>query len=111
VPAAALTLEPHPRSYFRPNDPLFRLSDENQKLRLLAGTGLDGAIVLTFNAALANLPAGDFISRVLVDRFAVSGVVTGFDFHFGRIAEARLHFWPRRARPGISGRHRARARG
>ena len=84
VPAAALTLEPHPRSYFRPNDPLFRLSDENQKLRLLAGTGLDGAIVLTFNDALANLPAGDFISRVLVDRFAVSGVVTGFDFHFGK---------------------------
>jgi riboflavin kinase/FMN adenylyltransferase len=84
VPAAALTLEPHPRGYFRPNDPLFRLSDESQKLRLLAGSGLDGAIVLTFNAALANLPAGEFIERVLVDRFAVSGVVTGFDFHFGK---------------------------
>src|SRR5690349_7120860 len=57
VPAAALTLEPHPRGYFRPNDPLFRLSDEPQKLRLLAGSGLDGAIILTFNAALAGLPA------------------------------------------------------
>jgi riboflavin kinase/FMN adenylyltransferase len=84
VPAAALTLEPHPRSYFRPNDPLFRLTDERQKLRLLAGSGLDGAIVLTFNAALASLPARDFIDRVLVGRFAVSGVVTGFDFHFGK---------------------------
>ena len=84
VPAAALTLEPHPRSYFRPNDPLFRLTDESQKLRLLAGAGLDGAIVLAFNAALANLPAGEFIERVLVQRFAVSGVVTGFDFHFGK---------------------------
>ncbi len=84
VPAAALTLEPHPRSYFRPNDPLFRLTDESQKLRLLAGTGLDGAIVLSFNATLATLPAGDFVERVLVGRFAVSGVVTGFDFHFGK---------------------------
>jgi riboflavin kinase/FMN adenylyltransferase len=84
VPAAALTLEPHPRSYFRPNDPLFRLTDERQKLRLLAGSGLDGAIVLTFNTALASLPARDFIDRVLVGRFAVSGVVTGFDFHFGK---------------------------
>lgn len=84
VPAAALTLEPHPRSYFRPNDPLFRLSDENQKLRLLAGTGLDGAIVLTFNAELAKVPAGEFVSRILIDQFAVSGVVTGFDFHFGK---------------------------
>ncbi len=84
VPAAALTLEPHPRSYFRPHDPLFRLSDERQKLRLLAGTGLDGAIVLTFDAALAGLPAAAFIDTILVGRFAVSGVVTGFDFHFGK---------------------------
>jgi riboflavin kinase / FMN adenylyltransferase len=84
VPAAALTLEPHPRGYFRPNDPLFRLSDETTKLRLLAGTGLDGAIVLTFNSALANVPAEEFVSRILVDTFAVSAVVTGFDFHFGK---------------------------
>ncbi|MCQ3942170.1 MAG: bifunctional riboflavin kinase/FAD synthetase [Alphaproteobacteria bacterium] len=84
IPAAALTLEPHPRSYFRPHDPLFRLSAERQKLRLLAGTGLDGAIVLTFNAALAGLPASAFIETILLGRFAVTGVVTGFDFHFGK---------------------------
>ena len=45
-PAAALTFEPHPRSFFRPQEPLFRLTDERNKLRLLAATGLDGAIVL-----------------------------------------------------------------
>src|SRR5215470_13865999 len=54
-PAAALTFEPHPRSFFRPNEPLFRLTDERAKLRLLAATGLDGAIVLRFDAALAGL--------------------------------------------------------
>ena len=84
VPAAALTLEPHPRSYFRPGDLLFRLSDEAQKLRLLAGTGIDGAIVLTFDAALAGLSAENFISDILVGRFAISGAVIGFDFHFGK---------------------------
>ena len=112
VPAAALTLEPHPRSYFRPNDPLFRLSDENQKLRLLAGTGLDGAIVLTFNAALANLPAGDFISRVLVDQFAVSGVGhrIRFSFRQGSRRLARISGFGRQG-ARISRRHRARARG
>src|SRR5262245_48152092 len=50
-PAAALTFEPHPRSFFQPNEPSFRLSSGHGKLRLLAATGLDGAIVLTFNAA------------------------------------------------------------
>src|SRR3954468_19615009 len=73
-PAAALTFEPHPRSFFRPHEPLFRLTDERAKLRLLAATGLDGAMVLRFDAALAKLSAEEFISRILVARFAVAGV-------------------------------------
>src|SRR5580704_16596305 len=52
-PAAAMTFEPHPRALFNPGEPLFRLTDEAAKLRLLAATGLDGAIVLTFDEALA----------------------------------------------------------
>jgi riboflavin kinase / FMN adenylyltransferase len=82
-PAAALTFEPHPRRFFRPEEPLFRLTDERAKLRLLAATGLTGAIVLRFNAALAGLSAQDFIGRVLLARFRVAGVAIGFDFHFG----------------------------
>src|ERR1700726_5005181 len=72
-PAAALTFEPHPRAFFNPGEPLFRLTDEAAKLRLLASSGLDGAIVLTFDAALASLTAEEFVDRILVDRFAVSG--------------------------------------
>jgi riboflavin kinase/FMN adenylyltransferase len=82
-PAAVLTFEPHPRAFFNPNEPLFRLTDEASKLRLLAATGLDGAIVLTFDAALARLTAAQFVERILVERFAVSGAVIGFNFHFG----------------------------
>src|SRR5580658_1837460 len=82
-PAAALTIEPHPRAFFIPGEPLFRLTDEAVKLRLLASTGLDGAIVLTFDAALAGLSAESFVERILVERFAVSGAVIGFNFHFG----------------------------
>jgi len=82
-PAAALTFEPHPRALFNPGEPLFRLTDEAAKLRLLASTGLDGAIVLTFDAALAKLTADEFVAQILVERFAVSGAVIGFNFHFG----------------------------
>jgi riboflavin kinase / FMN adenylyltransferase len=83
-PAAVLTFEPHPRSFFVPGEPLFRLTDEAAKLRLLASTGLDGAIVLTFNAALAGLTADEFVGRILVGRFGISGAVIGFNFHFGK---------------------------
>ena len=82
-PAAALTFEPHPRAFFNPDEPLFRLTPEPAKLRLLAATGLDGAIVLSFDAELAKLSAEDFVGRVLVDRFAISGAAIGFNFHFG----------------------------
>jgi riboflavin kinase / FMN adenylyltransferase len=83
-PVAALTFSPHPRRFFRPDVPLFRLSDDRNKLRLLAATGLDGAIIMTFNAALASTSAEDFISKILVGRFGISGAVIGFDFHFGK---------------------------
>jgi riboflavin kinase/FMN adenylyltransferase len=83
-PAAALTFAPHPRAFFNPGEPLFQLTDEATKLRLLATTGLDGAIVLTFDAALASLTAEEFVARILVERFAISGAVIGFNFHFGK---------------------------
>ncbi len=83
-PAVVLTFEPHPRAFFHPDEPLFRLTDEAAKLRLLASTGLDGAIVLTFDAALARLTAEEFVARILVERFAVIGAVIGFNFHFGK---------------------------
>ena len=82
--AAVLTFEPHPRAFLRPQEPLFRLTDERAKLRLLAATQLDGALVLRFNAALASLSAEDFISRILVGRYATAGVTIGPDFRFGR---------------------------
>jgi riboflavin kinase/FMN adenylyltransferase len=83
-PAGVLTFEPHPRVFFNPGEPLFRLTDEAAKLRLLASTGLDGAVVLTFDAALASRTAEDFVDRILVERFAISGAVIGFNFHFGK---------------------------
>jgi riboflavin kinase/FMN adenylyltransferase len=83
-PAAALTFTPHPRVFLRPQDPHFQLNDERTKLRLLAGTGLVGAIVVTFNQALASTSAEDFVVKILRGRFAISGAALGFDFHFGK---------------------------
>src|ERR1700733_12838405 len=77
-PAAALTFEPHPRSFLRPQEPLFRLTDEAAKLRLFAATGLSGAIVLRFDAALAEPTPESFINDVLLHRLGISGAVVGF---------------------------------
>ncbi len=83
-PALAVTFEPHPRSFFSPHTPQFRLTDETAKLRLLAATGLDGAVVMTFDGARAGTTAQDFINHDLIGRLGISGISVGYDFHFGK---------------------------
>ena len=83
-PALAVTFEPHPRRFFSPNTPQFRLTDEAAKLRLLAGTGLAGAVVMTFDKMRAGTSAQDFIHHDLIDRLGISGIAVGYDFHFGK---------------------------
>jgi riboflavin kinase/FMN adenylyltransferase len=82
-PAAALTFEPHPRSFFQPHAPLFRLTDERAKLRLFAAAGLSGAIVLRFDAELAEPAPEAFVNDILLHRLGISGAVVGYDFRFG----------------------------
>ncbi len=82
--AAALTFTPHPRRFLRPQDTLFELSDERNKLRLLAATGLDGAVVMRFDAALAATSAEDFVVTILAGALGIGGAAIGFDFHFGK---------------------------
>ena len=83
-PALAVTFEPHPRRFFSPNTPQFRLTDEAAKLRLLAGTGLAGAVVMTFDKTRAGTSAQDFIHHDLIERLGISGIAVGYDFHFGK---------------------------
>lgn len=83
-PALAVTFEPHPRTFFSPNTPQFKLTSLDDKLRLLAATGLAGAVVMTFDAARARTTAMDFINHDLIGRLGITGVSVGYDFHFGK---------------------------
>jgi riboflavin kinase/FMN adenylyltransferase len=82
-PGAVVTFEPHPRTYFQPDRPLFRLTPEPVKLAIFARLGLAGAFVRRFDRELASLTAAQFVD-LLARELEVSGVVIGHDFHFGR---------------------------
>jgi len=84
APAGALIFEPHPREFFHPEESHFRVTPLPQKLSLFEAAGLDLAVVLAFDAGLANLTAEEFIARVLVGGLAARHVVIGHDFYFGR---------------------------
>lgn len=85
--ALALTFEPHPRTFFRPSDPVFRLTPPPLKTELLRLAGVDGIASLDFTAELASLSAEDFVREVLVRRLEPRAVVVGYDFHFARRRE------------------------
>jgi riboflavin kinase/FMN adenylyltransferase len=84
APAGAILFEPHPREFFQPDKPHFRLTPIARKLELLQGMGLDVVAVLAFDAALAALPAQAFVERILVGGLAARHVVVGYDFRFGK---------------------------
>ncbi|MDP4004063.1 bifunctional riboflavin kinase/FAD synthetase [Methylobacterium sp. NEAU K] len=83
-PAAVLTFEPHPRAYFAPDAPMFRLTSLAAKEIVFARLGLDGLIVRAFDGALAATGAAAFVRDFLKGSLSLSGVVVGHDFHFGR---------------------------
>ena len=84
APAGALIFEPHPREFFHPEEPHFRLTTQEQKLAIFEVLGLELAIVLEFDAKLASLPAEAFITGVLIEGLGVRHVVIGHDFFFGK---------------------------
>lgn len=80
----ALTFDPHPRQFFQPSKPHFRLLQPEARLEHLRLIGFDGAVVLPFTAEFAALAPETFIEEVLVQKLGIAGVVVGEDFHFGK---------------------------
>lgn len=79
-----LTFEPHPRSYFKPQEPVFRLTPPALKQRLAGALGVDFLAWLSFDAELSAMTPEEFVLEYLVKRLKVAHVVSGYDFHFGK---------------------------
>ena len=82
-PALVLSFEPHPRTLFKPDSPVFRLTPERDKARVLRALGFDRLAVLPFTRDVAATSAEDFVLRYIVEGLGAAAVVTGYDFHFG----------------------------
>ncbi len=82
--AGAMVFEPHPREYFHPERPHFRITSLERKLKLFERYGLDLAVVVPFGEPVASLDPGAFAERVLVAGLGIRHVVVGYDFFFGK---------------------------
>jgi len=84
APAVVLTFEPHPRTIFRPDIPLFRLTPAPMKARLLRAMGFDAVVEQPFTREFSSLSAERFVAEVLVGGLGACHIVVGFDFHYGK---------------------------
>jgi riboflavin kinase/FMN adenylyltransferase len=86
--SVAITFEPHPEQFLRPAQAPRLLTPLEERLRLLASTGIDAVLVLRFDTALAGLAAREFVCRILVEALGVFALHEGGNFRFGHNAEA-----------------------
>ncbi len=84
VPTLVLSFDPHPRTLFRPDAPMFRLTPDPVKARVLRALGVSGLVNARFDRAFAAQTADEFIASVLVAQLGARHVVVGHDFRFGR---------------------------
>ena len=84
APLGIITFEPHPRQFFAPHSPAFRLLNAEARANRLARLGVQHLYQLPFNAALASLTPEGFVNDVLHQGLGISHVVVGADFCFGK---------------------------
>jgi riboflavin kinase/FMN adenylyltransferase len=84
APLGVITFDPHPRVYFRPDEPAFRLMKPDQQARALEALGVDVLYVLPLDEELANMTDREFATRVLHDGLGARHVAVGFDNSFGK---------------------------
>ncbi|HKQ56177.1 MAG TPA: bifunctional riboflavin kinase/FAD synthetase [Methyloceanibacter sp.] len=82
--SGAVVFEPHPREFFAPQTPFFRLTPLPVKLELLEALGLDRTFVIAFDADLAALSADAFATEIVAKALGASHVVVGHDFSYGK---------------------------
>jgi riboflavin kinase/FMN adenylyltransferase len=84
VPLAVISFEPHPRRYFQPDAPPFRLMTLDQQARALDDLGVDIFYVLPFDDEMAGMSDEAFARDVLVTGLGARHVAAGFDITFGK---------------------------
>ncbi|HSF63765.1 MAG TPA: bifunctional riboflavin kinase/FAD synthetase [Paracoccaceae bacterium] len=83
-PLGVITFEPHPREFFAPDAPPFRLMNAEARANRLRKLGVQHLFELPFDAGLSGLSPAEFVDQVLWQGLGVAHVVVGADFCFGR---------------------------
>lgn len=80
---SVITFEPHPRRYFRPDEPPFQLTPLRSKVRRFQAAGVEHLLVVHFDAETSKMGHEEFVDTFIVGGFNAKHVTVGYDFVFG----------------------------
>ena len=83
VPLSVITFEPHPRRYFRPEEPAFQLTPLRSKVRRFEAIGVEQLLVVHFDADTSRITHDQFVDTFVKNGFQAKHVTVGYDFVFG----------------------------
>lgn len=92
----ALTFEPHPMVFLRPEKGLKRISTLEHKIEMIQRAGIEHLIILPFNRELADTTAEDFVHHVLCEKIGVKHLIVGYDYAFGKGRQGDIPFLKRK---------------
>jgi len=88
--SVVVTFDRHPMSVVRPESAPKLLTNLEQRLELLAATGVDATVVVSFNDEQSHETAVGFVERVIVGALGARAVIVGSDFHFGHMRQGNV---------------------
>jgi len=84
IPSVLVTFQPHPMDVVNPSAAPLLLTTHDEKLEVIAETGIDYMAVVPFTARLASFSAEDFVELMLRRCFRMRELLIGYDHGFGR---------------------------
>ena len=90
--SALITFDPHPRHVLDNNKKLSLIISMKQKIFLLEKLGIDILLVIPFTKEFSHMTAENFMDNVIMEYFSPSGIVIGYDHHFGYKREGSPEF-------------------
>ena len=84
LPALVVTFDSHPLEVVRPASAPRLLTVAEEKIEVIAETGVAYLGMLPFTAALAAYPAERFVDEILRGRFRMQSLLIGYDHGFGQ---------------------------
>lgn len=91
--SVVITFDPHPKKVLHPERrPFFLITTLDEKLKLIADSGIDATVLIKFSLEVANVTAAEFVKDILWDRLHIRKIFIGHDYSFGRGREGNEEF-------------------